>query len=361
MDGKENGKTVTIKINGKNHTFKETESIESDRLAAKGNSEQSSEHFPKEGAYFSSIEAAASKETAEDDQFDWILPDESSASDVEVKEYQIAKQPRKTNKKGMGNFSNSLKKNKKNGLLSRMFLTVFFAILLGTSFGLLLLKLVITENETATEQPVVAQPAPEETNNQPEGAETIALEPLSTFVVQGGVFSSKEAAEQIKETAIQMGAPAEVVEINGQATLYLSVADNIEHAKEIGTQLKNKGLEVFAKPISFDGKSLDNLQGEEKQILEAAQAIYQSFTIGASEAASSMSISAPTLENIEKQSEALNGIKGDSLKHEGVIALKGELDQALQQLDSYKQTPDQTTLTKLQQHLLSFLAVYHSL
>lgn len=365
VDREEKGKTITIKINGKNHTFLETARKENERLKMENKSEKLLEETVQNNKYdFSSaIEAAASKEAADEENFDWILPDESSDFDMDVQEYKITKQPKKQSQKGIGAISKNFKKNR-NGMLSSVFLTVFFAILLGTSFGLLLLKLVITENETPVDQSVIAEPAPEKTEDTPAGTgETVsvALDPLSTFIVQGGVFSNKGAAEQMKDGAIQLGAPAQVVEMNGQAFLYVSVADSIEHAKEIGAKLKSKGIEVFAKPITFEGKTLKDLQGEERKVMEAAVAIYQSLAAGASEAAAGQTISASTLEEAEKQGSILKNISEDKLKHEGVIAIKTELDQAIEQLKAYKQTPDLSIQTKLQQHLLGFLAVYQSL
>lgn len=364
MEREEKGKTITIKINGKNHTFQDTECQENKRLKGENHRDPLIEETDQNNKYdySSALEAAASKETADEENFDWILPDESSDFNMDVQEYKITKQPKKQNQKGIGTIGKNFKKNNRNGMLSSVFLTVFFAILLGTSFGLLLLKLVITENEMVVDQPVTAEPAPEKTEDTPAGGtETITLEPLSTFVVQGGVFSNKEAADQIKDEAVQLGAPAQVVEMNGQAILYVSVADSIEHAKEIGAQLKNKGIEVFAKPVTFDGKTLNDLQGEDRKVMEAAGAVYQSLAAGASEAAASQTISASTLENAEKQGSILKDITEDKLKHNGVISIKAELDQALGQLRAFKQTPDPSIQTKLQQHLLAFLAAYHSM
>ncbi|WP_419393646.1 stage II sporulation protein B [Cytobacillus praedii] len=366
VDREEKGKTITIKINGKNHTFLETARKENERLKMENKSERLIEETVQNNKYdySSAIEAAASKEAADEENFDWILPDESSDFDMDVQEYKIVKQPKKQSQKGIGAISKNFKKNNRNGMLSSVFLTVFFAILLGTSFGLLLLKLVITENETPVDQPVIAEPATEKTEDTPASVgekESVALDPLSTFIVQGGVFSNKGAAEQMKDGTIQLGAPAQVVEMNGQAFLYVSVADSIEHAKEIGVKLKSKGIEVFAKPITFEGKTLKDLQGEERKVMEAAGAIYQSLAAGASEAAAGQTISASTLEEAEKQGSILKNISEDKLKHEGVIAIKTELDQAIEQLRAYKQTPELSIQTKLQQHLLGFLAVYQSL
>ncbi|MBP2240586.1 stage II sporulation protein B [Cytobacillus eiseniae] len=353
MDRQNKGKTITIKINGTNQTYQETKAkekeIEVDRFEANND------------RYISTNETAATKEVGDDENFDWILPDDSTDEEIEIEEYKIAKPSKKKETKTFGALSVNFKRKNRNGMLTSVFITVFFAILLGTSFGLLLLKLVTTENPVENELPVVADPVVEEPVNQTDGEETLTLEALSTFIVQGGVFSTKESAEGMKETTIQLGAPAQVIESNGQFILYLSVADRIEYAKEIGEKLKSQGLEVFAKPISFDSKSLDGLQPEEKKVMESIQKLYQSLTTAVSEAQVAMSISAPTFENIEKNSAELSGIENSKLQIEEIIQLKAEVDQAIQQVNALKQSPDQATAMKLQQRLLSFLAIYQSL
>lgn len=349
MDKSRNGKTITIKINGKNRSYEETKA---EML------EDGQKDHEKELDYFASKEAAASKEAVEDDSFDWILPDESFESDI--KEYTIVKQPKQTNKKGIGAISKNFKKNNRNGLLTSVFIAVFFAILLGTSFGLIMLKLVTTEKAIETNETVVAQSNPEE-EKEPVGSVTLALEPLSTYVIQGGVFSNIEAAKKIQEESIQNGVPAQIVEINDQAFLYLSVADSIEHAKTIGTQLSGKGIEVFAKPITLGGKSLEGLQSEEKKLLEAVPIFYEILATSAAEASVASEIPEALAESAEKQAAVLADIKVNQMKNEKVLSIRTELQSAMEQMRKYKQSPNPEVLTKLQQHLLGFLAAYQSL
>ncbi|QED48793.1 SPOR domain-containing protein [Cytobacillus dafuensis] len=352
-------RTITIKINGNQRSYEENkipenklnqEDLENDRLIV---DEDQKVNFD----YFSSNEAAATKETTDDDNFDWILP-EDTFEQPDLVEYKIATQSKKSNKKGLSAFGSSLKKNNRNGLLTSVFITVFFAILLGTSFGIIMLKLVKTENTTETELPVIAEPAPEE---KEEGSETVFIKPLSTFVIQGGVFSTVESAKQVQEDYIQKGIPSQIIEMNEQAVLYLSVANSIEDAKELGQQLKGKDIEVFAKPVTFEEKSINGLLPEEKKFIEAAPFIFEIMTAGATEAAVDNSISEETLNNIEKQAAILKAIKTDQFKDEGIISLKSELDLAYAQLKAYSESNDSNVLTKLQQHLLRVLSTFQSI
>lgn len=344
------GKTITIKIDGKNRSFEETKA---EKIA------YDQKDYEKEVDHFASKEAAASKEVVEDDNFDWILPDEPPES--VIKEYTITKQQKQTNKKVIGVISSNFKKNNRNGLLTSVLIAVFFAILLGTSFGLIMIKLVTTEKAIEPAEPVIAQPKSDPKKNQPTGVETLVLEPLSTFVIQGGVFSSTEAAKQIQEESIQKGIPAQIVEINGQAFLYLSVADSIEHAKNIGKQISGKGIEVFAKPITLEGKSLEGLQSEEKKLLEAVPTLYEILATSAAEATVASEIPEALAESAEKQAAALTKIEASQMKNEKVLSIKTDMESAIEQMRKYKQSPNPDVLTKLQQHLLSFLAVYQSL
>ncbi|MBS4191466.1 hypothetical protein KHA94_14850 [Bacillus sp. FJAT-49705] len=359
VDRPDKGRTITIKINGNQRSYEENkipenklnqEDLENDRLIV---DEDQKVNFD----YFSSNEAAATQETTDDDNFDWILP-EDTIEQSDLAEYKIATKSKKINKKGLAAFGSSLKKNNRNGLLSSVFITVFFAILLGTSFGFIMLKLVITENTAETELPAITEPVPEEKEGA--GSETVIVKSLSTFVIQGGVFSTVESAKQVQEDNIQKGIPSQVIEMNEQAVLYLSVADSIENAKEMSQQLKGKDIEVFAKPISFEEKSIAGLLPEEKKFMEAVPLIFEVMTAGATEAAVDNSISEETLKNIEKQAAILKASKTDQFKHEGIILLKSELDLAYAQLKSYSESNDSNVLTKLQQHLLGFLSTFHS-
>ncbi|KAB2338716.1 SPOR domain-containing protein [Cytobacillus depressus] len=365
MEGPEKGRTITIKINGKHRSYDEgtkaekemnrkdrEKEIETDRLI----DEEPSTKNVNSSAF---NEAAATKEAADDDTFDWILPEESDETD-EIIEYQIATSTKKTSNKGIGSFSKSFKKNNRNKFLSTILLTVFFAILLGTSFGFILLKLVITEKEAETAQPATTEPLAEE-QTEAKGSDSAVLQPLSTFVIQGGVFSKLEAAKQVQEEQNQNGVPSKVIEMNGQAVLYLSVASSIDEAKEIGNQLKSKGLKVFAKPITLNEKAINNLLPEEKKIIELAPAYYQVLTEGATEAELTNTLSSAMFNNIEKQASAVNTLEEGKLKNKKILSLKNELTNAYQQLASYKETKDAAALTKCQQHLLEFISIYYTL
>lgn len=356
MDKPNNGKTITIKINGKDRPFQEKSEGKPEEAWKPPGLERKKKH--EETEFFASIQTAAAKEAEADDSFDWILPEETE--ETEIKEFKVATPPKTPAQKGLNLLTKKFKKKNQQGFLTSIFLAVFFAVLLGTSFGFTMLKLVFTDQSADTAQPAVTgTPAPSE---QPAaGSETVALEPLATFVVQGGVYRSQEAAKQIQEANTQKGANSQLIEMDGQTFLYLGVADSIENAKEIGAELKSKGIDVFPKEITFEGKSLEGLNPEEKKLLEMVPSIYQAFSAGAASASVEDTIPAEILEDIEKQSRNLSELNSEQVKNEALSAVKKELENASKQMASFQQSGDPAAAGKFQQHLLAFLAAYQSL
>ncbi|MBT2688097.1 hypothetical protein J7I93_07875 [Bacillus sp. ISL-47] len=353
MDKPNNGKTITIKINGKDRPFQEKNEGKQKKNWKPKELERKEKH--EETEFFTSIQTAAAKEA--DDSFDWILPEETE--DSEIKEFKVATPPKSPAKKGLSTLAKNFKRKNKQGFLTSIFLAVFFAVLLGTSFGFIMLKLVFTDQAAETIAPAVTEtPA---SSGQPPGTETAALDPLATFVVQGGVFSNSEAAKQIQEANAQKGANSKLIEMDGQTFLYLGVADSIEHAKEMGGALKSKGIDVFAKEIIFDAKSIEGLNAVEKKILEMAPSMYQTLTAGAASAAVEKTMPAGLVEDMKKQSAALNELQADQIKKQGLISIKEELENASKQMNAFQQTGDAASAEKVQQHLLAFLAAYQSL
>lgn len=357
VDRPKKEKTITIKINGKNRSYLETKTQNDDAEDKQLNKEHTYKN-QKKIDYYSEIQAAATKEAEEEDNFDWILPEETTDSYM-IKEYKMANVPSKKNKNGLGTIRNKLNQNKRHLFFKPVFIVVLFAILVGTSFGLIILNLVQTEKITETAEPVIAQPQPNE--GKENGSEKLSLASLSTFIIQGGVFSNIEAAKQLKEENMQKGVPAQIVERDGQAFLFLGVADNLEHAKEIGGQISNKGIEVFAKSVVFDEKSLNALHPEEKRLLEVVHTFYEILATGASEGAVAGTIPVALFESAERQASILKDIDPQQIKNEETLKIKTELESAMEQLKAYKQSPNPEVLTKIQQHLLNFLAVYTSL
>ncbi|MCH6266696.1 SPOR domain-containing protein [Neobacillus citreus] len=354
MDKPKKGHTITIKLNGETKSFREE--------PRKNVPEPKPEPIPNEIKIDSELqeseginEAAAAQESIEE-SFDWIIP-ESSENDVE--EFTIVNSQNIKNsrpKKSSISFASFSNKNNRRPIGS-IVITAVCAILIGLTIGFFMLKLVITESG---EKPVTEPNVAGETGNEKEQTETTdktaatSIEQLSTYVVQGGVFTSKAGAEDTAKQLKSRGIPSEQVEIGGKFYLFLSVADSLETAKSISTKYKDKGAEgAFAKPLMLDEKKLSNLTDNEKSFIESLPSIYQSLSTMVSGALVSSSVSADA--GISEKLK-INNIKNDSINK-----MKTELMGADEKVKAFQKSKDTKSLVDAEQHLLNFLSIYNSL
>jgi stage II sporulation protein B len=356
VDKPKNGHTITIKLNGEHKKFKEEQK--------KSGSEPIIEPIPRVIKIDPSLseseviqETAAAQESV-DESFDWIIP-ESSDDDVEVYKVVPPKSPKKSSHNIITSFSFKNKK-RSNWPISQIVTTAVFAVLIGTTIGFFMLKLVITDSaENPSVLPTVVEE--EKGGEKVETGKSVsaALPELHTYMIQGGVFSSKEGAQETLKQVEAKGIPAQVIEMDGKQFLFFGVADSIETAKAIGTQYKGTGVEdAFAKSLLIKEKKVSELTETEKSFIEASQTIYQTLSNASSEALASKTIS-------EETAKALTGLEGqlkiNGIKNENVKSMKAELTSANEKVKAYQKSKKTQDLSEAQQHLLNFLAAYYSM
>jgi stage II sporulation protein B len=351
MDNHRSNRTITIKINGNERKYKEE----------KGNVAVDSQPEIVETAHSTGldgfIEVAATQEAA-DESFDWILPNDD---DDEIEEYIIAKQPVEKKKKNnsVSVLKKSLQKKQSTGPIKSLLFSVVLAIVIGTSFGFLVLKLVISEAKVEVDQvTTIPQETTTDRENPVNASGPLQLQSINTFIVQGGVFSSVESAEIGAEAVRQMGVPAQIIEANGQAFLFLGLADSIDKAKEIGTRMKENGIEVFAKAYSLPEKNLNELTSMEANLLSEVEGVYQSLSTLASSAMMSESIDEKAL---VKQKDFLLSIDKKEIKSTKIEQIRSDLAGAIEKLEAFSKQKNNSLVIEAQQHLLSFVGTYLSL
>jgi stage II sporulation protein B len=348
VDKQRKHSTITIKINGTEREIKEeVNSAASDFQNKKINQK------PVQPLEFDSLSEIAASEAVEE-SFDWILPEDD---DHEIEEYVIAKQPKEKKKSSSTTLKKQLKKNN-IGPWKSLISSFLLAILIGTSLGFLVLKLVISDAQIK-EEPVTTIPEETTENKDPVlTSQNLQLPSLNTFIIQGGVFSSVDSAKVEEEKLKQKGVPTQIIEANGQAILILGIADSIENAKAIGSSLKDKGIEVFAKPYSLAEKNIKDLTEMEANLLKESATIYQGLALLTSSGMISLSVDETAL---AKQKSFLATIDKKEVKSGMIEQIRVELEGAITKLESYKQQPNKSLLTEAQQHLLSFIKIYNTL
>jgi stage II sporulation protein B len=360
LDKPKKSKTITIKINGNEQSFQENSSNTA-RSSNQSFHETITSPSKKASPSENSVQEIAAAQEADEDSFEWILPEND---DEEIEEYRIVNHSKKAPKNSLMNFKQNLKRNNSGPLKSFLF-AIFFAILLGTSLGLIMLKLVFTD-QTLPADGVQETETTEKTTSGKEtpaaaGDSSMALVPISTFIIQGNVYSSKEGAKVDAEAAIKKGVPAQVLEVDGKALMVLGVSDSLENAKQLGQSFKAKGLDFFAKPFSVNEKPLTNLTSYEKNLLEKAPLFYQTLTSAVGSSFTTKSIPddvGSKLTELETEFAKAEKGKGENAK---IKEMGAELVSASQKVQAYAKSKKEADYLKSQQHLLTFLTLYHSL
>ncbi|WP_440895996.1 SPOR domain-containing protein [Amphibacillus sp. Q70] len=192
---------------------------------------------------------------------------ESAASLTELEPYKY------------GENSSKHDRDKKRSWI-RIVLTALSAVLIGTSFGLLLLFIFSHDEDVpVTEQPNKNTTAEDSSSDAAatEDNQKIELNALSGYVIQAGVFESLEQAELTRETLVTQGHPSIVWETETDYRVFLAAYQSEGEAKQAGEQLAESGLEVYAREWQSN-EGAANLAGEEEWLNEFQDLWQQSFS-----------------------------------------------------------------------------------
>lgn len=358
MENQKKSNTITIKIDGKSRTYQENkqqlnkEKVTSSKIFVEDeNQKLEFNKRPVEKPVIKQTnyeEVAAASAEKEEEDFDWILPEPNE--EAELEEYKIASNTSKQ-KKGKGVIK-ALKKNK-NNLSPSIFFALFFAVIIGMSFGFILLRLVISDQTLGAEE-VVTTVTPTEQSQQTI-VETYTLPLVSTFVVQESAYSTIEKANEGKQVLEQKGVPSAIVTTD-RSYLLVGIGETKENGKAIGERLGEKGIEIYAKEIQVGGNQITKITSSEQKLLEQASQLYAPLVT----ISTSLSLDQTTSEEASRKVEQLkvewDKIKSDEIKNKTLVQLKEEIDKAM----TIAVNPSKEKSSELQQHLLSFLALYQS-
>ncbi|WP_160118434.1 SPOR domain-containing protein [Bacillus sp. V59.32b] len=318
MDKSGNRKSITIKINGQEKTFEENKK---DRLNPEN-------------------QLAATREKAEEESFDWILADHDDEKRNEI----INPVPLKKSK-ALIDFSG----NTKNRL---SLIAILSAILLGTCFGVIILKTITTDDGTTATEKAPASLAPKETQS----AESVNTN-LKTYMVQGGVFSTESSARALQKNIKQKGVPAEIFALDGKYYIFVGTAGSLEESKGLASYHKQNQVDAFWKEVSFSTA----IKGGEKEreLLNEMSTLYgtlSQFTSGLLNG----SVSTWDQEVLNKQVKAVNN-SSENVSAEALVTMKKNISSAAELLNKYKSSKDPEQLVLAQEQLLLYLKGYQSI
>ncbi len=317
-------KKISIKINGEKTNFDE------DLLVYDWKSGES--------------EAAAGEE-AEDNGFDWILPDDEEAQPPkEYKKINYVSGNKKKRKSFKNPFQDSV----------NLLMSIIGAVVVGAVLGFGTLKVITTTDGPSAPAATLQDTTAEGNTEGKQSVSAVELQDFSTSILQGGVFSTEESLNAMKDSLAGKGMKSASVEKDGQFFLLLGVSGDLETAKSLGAELKEQGVDVFAKEFVFGAKGI-NASKEEKSFLEKGNGLYNTL---AQESSSGMVGGTPDEKTIQTIQSGVKELEGIKVGQESIASMKESLVNAGNLAVAMKSPED---AQKVQEELLSYLQLYSGL
>ncbi|MGE7759039.1 hypothetical protein [Peribacillus sp. NPDC097895] len=324
MGKSEKSKGVTIKINGEEKVFADKNKIESQEAASE---EQEQDH--------------------RDESFEWILPDDSNENKIVL----VPTPPKKKMPKLIGFGTSSLKSSNK-GPIRTFLIAIICAVFFGSILGLIAVK-TITREKAAVSSIETSIPTGQPVEEDKKAASKVQGAQLKTFLVQGGVFSSEDAARQIQKKVIEKQVPAEIFKLEDSYYLFLGSAESLAASKDLALYLKSYDVDVYWKEINFEaaGKS----QADETT-LDKMKMVYASL---AEISATKLRGKEATV-NDETLKKNMDELKAGKLSPE-FSKMNDDLTAAAKSISEFETSKNEEKLLQAQGSLLDFLLNYQNI
>lgn len=331
MDKLDRNNTITIKINDREKVYRE-ELAKKDHAV---NKKQTESIIAEQEVQTSSIETTKENELV-DESFEWILPS---------KEYE---EPQ-SSESSIFTYTGSEKTIKKDRGLQKLFLSIIVAVLVGSGFMYIVLKTITAKEAIPTTAPIGETPG---NNTDPSTSGTIAIDPLTVTVVQGGVFSSADAAKMQRDEFFSEGIPAAVLAQKDKYYIVLFASDSLERAKAVSLQYKEKIPDAFWKEFTLEA-SEKIFSKTDSQKIKAIHSLFNQLTT----AATSAMLSTEKIETTKLQASLDNvqSLKSENKKLEEMVSV---LSKSVSEMKKDPNSFEESVL--VQEQLLQFVVLYAS-
>ncbi|MBS4176192.1 SPOR domain-containing protein [Lederbergia citrea] len=323
---------IKIKINGDERPFSEEAAI----------------HDWQSGS--NEAAATASEESMDEEEFDWILPEVEKKEMPEFHKVNYAPTERK--------LPSHWRKKMKPGI-SGLILSILLAVAIGLVLGSFILKMAKLPEDSSTiaVNEVKLPPAAEEkVKDVPKTGYVGKLPAIGIPVLQGGVFSTQEAAEERAREFSAHELASKIVILDGQYYVFIGVAGDLPTAKEWESELKQKGIDVWAKELTIQEKEIKLTSKAEADELTAETEVYHLL---AKEAAGGQLLGKLNDDTLTEVAKVMGADKSTSYKNELANDLHSKLAAAQKSLIEFqKSSTNKQELLKAQQALLEYMSIY---
>lgn len=361
----ENRKTITIKINGKDRPFQNKDNEDTVERSEPSVFYKDQKSEGKKQDIFRE-ESAAGQEAEFEESFDWILPapEEIPAKNKEKSMFSFQSSVNKKDKQPLTKFKKEKEGKKKRlpkEVIASIFFAVFFAVILGTSFGFILLNMVNNDQSSTTNGKITA--SANDSSNTTKGGQAVSITKsaakpdITTYVLQKGVFSNEERAKSEQQKLTDAGKKSQILPIDKQQYLLVGVVSNLEDAKAWQKQVKD----TYAKEMVFSGNEVKNVSKEEKEVIEGSSAIYSAILEMVTSVQFNHSIATEDKNKLEKALSLVEEKKTAKLANEKVKKMAAYLSEGGELTIKLKEKSSENEIAEIHQKLLDYLAVYVSL
>jgi len=326
LDEAKNHAKITVKMNGKGGHSKETIEVHDWKTA---------EH-----------EVAAAHDGAnEEESFEWVLPELDADKIEEFRPIHYTPVPKKKSF-----FQNKLP-NKKS--MPAIIFSIASAVVIGALLGLVVLKF-IEYGDSQTKKSASA-PAAGSAGGEKQ-AQAQQLPALTVGILQAGVFSTKEAAAKVSDELAAKSVPSMLLTMDGQHYIFAGVAESLLVVKNLKTVFADKGVELYAKEISFSSKKIQTVTNDDQIFAQNTVPLFEKLVKETSNSFQTGTVSADGMQAMKSSAETISRL--ETIKQETLQQLKKYETAAYESLLSYEKSGNKQDLAKAEQNLLDYVKVY---
>ncbi|PEP62703.1 MULTISPECIES: hypothetical protein [Bacillus] len=294
-------------------------------------------------------EAKYEEKQKEKEEFDWMVVDSETSQNVVP--FQKNKLP-------------SIRQHRKKWNNVLVF-TVATAVIIGTVLGMGMLHLLtgqgtvreatITSGEknNGAEQKEVTAGEKKEEKQKVEN--TAALEPITLYFVQGGLYSSEEKGQAATQEWKDNGSIAAIKPTDDKYSLVVGIASDEQSLDKLIGQYKKDGVSVLKKKWEITDRALLKSDKESGPLLSKLQLLYVHFVKYATSIQPGSKSNSKEIEAIEKEWKAIEK-EGKSIKREDVKKVYTYASVAVQTIKEGK--TDKEAVAKLNQVIIDGLLSY---
>ncbi|WBL13990.1 hypothetical protein [Sutcliffiella sp. NC1] len=354
---------VKININGKKRVVEEKKNM-------KKNDAPTLQDETDEGRPIIIVDETAAA-IEKEEEFDWVLPDKEVIEKKEEKEQNSTSTSyiedlRALNQgkpKGGKPSKSSWKKKSSFSPSKQWIISIMLAIGVGLGFGgVILYAMNIASTPTEPSAPVF-NPIPdgEKTNDNeggdpPAGTGQYTFPALPVAVLQGGVFSSKDGANEVARTYEQKGMAGVTIE-DDNVRVYVAIGDSVGVMKAIGDSMEQIGTEKeYAKDFLIPEKSWTGLTEQDVTMMEEAQPLFAELVTLSSKLLSGSSVDEQALAASRARAEKIASVSNESLS-ESMVKIKEDIVGAFTNVQTFASSQSKEELWKAQQKLLNITSI----